>query len=248
MMVPYTSLDWWGALKLLMSLHPGRRRSSFLVTLVMNALILEVHTMTKSNSFPNIVSGQAKKIMDRGGVTADHWHVLGRETVFAAPPYVAISRERIRTGAGVIVDDFYQVELATFSLCVPQIANGEVITLWAYNHGPRRFGLGFPAGFVEPREAPDAACVRELAEETGFAPGVLESLGAYVDNGNQRGSLGHYFVARDCEIVAAPQNDDLERAQVRLMRPEAIDAALVDGQFSVIHHVAAWALARPRLL
>jgi hypothetical protein len=31
------------------------------------------------------------------------------------------------------------------------------------------------------------------------------------------------------------------------LRPDAIDRALAEGQFSVIHHVAAWALARPHL-
>jgi ADP-ribose pyrophosphatase len=180
-------------------------------------------------------------------VTVTAWEVLGREDVFAIPPYVAIARERIKTCSGLVVDDFYQVELATFALCVPQLATGEIITLWQYKHGPRRIGLGFPAGFVEPGEAPDAACKRELREETGYAPGLLETLGDYVDNGNQRGSLGHYFLARDCEIVAVPQTDDLEPIELRLMRPDAIDAALAAGQFSVIHHVAAWALARPRL-
>lgn len=175
------------------------------------------------------------------------WEVLGREEVFAARPYVAIARERIRTGSGLVVDDFYQVELATFALCVPQLASGEIITLWQYKHGPRRYGLGFPAGFVEPAESPDTACTRELREETGYAPATLEALGAYVDNGNQRGSLGHYFLARDCSIVAVPQDDELEPNEIRLMHPDAIDAALADGEFSVVHHVAAWALARPRL-
>jgi ADP-ribose pyrophosphatase len=181
-------------------------------------------------------------------MTDEAWQVLAREEVFAARPYVVVSRERIRTGAGLEVDDFYQVELANFSLCVPQLTTGEIVTLWQYKHGPRRFGLGFPAGFVEPGEAPDAACRRELLEETGYAPGTLELLGDYVDNGNQRGSLGHYFAARECTHLATPQADDLEPLEIRLMRPSAIDAALADGQFSVIHHVAAWALARSKFV
>ena len=180
-------------------------------------------------------------------MTVGRWEVLGREEVFAARPYVAIAREQIRTGSGLVVDDFYQVELATFALCVPQLASGEIITLWQYKHGPRRHGLGFPAGFVESSEAPDIACKRELREETGYAPATLETLGTYVDNGNQRGSLGHYFLARDCSIVAAPHDDELEPIEIRLMHPDAIDAALANGEFSVVHHVAAWALARPRL-
>ena len=118
---------------------------------------------------------------------------------------------------------------------------------WEYKHGARRFGLGFPAGFVEHDETPDSACARELTEETGYRAGHLQALGSYVDNGNQRGSMGHYFLARDCRQVAEPIVDAFEAGEVRLLRPDAIDRALAEGQFSVIHHVAAWALARPHL-
>ncbi len=176
------------------------------------------------------------------------WQVLRRTPLFAAEPYVSVACEQVRTTSGVVIDDFYQVELATFALCVPQLPSGEIVTFWEYKHGPRRFGLGFPAGFVEKDEAPDSACVRELREETGFVPGTIQALGSYVDNGNQRGSLGHYFLARDCQHVAEPVIDALEIAEIRLMQPAAIDRALANGQFSVIHHVAAWALARPHLI
>jgi ADP-ribose pyrophosphatase len=180
-------------------------------------------------------------------MTDKGWAILAREEVFAVRPYAVVSRERIRTDAGVVVDDFYEVALADFAVCVPQLATGEIVTLWQYKHGPRRFGLGFPAGFIDPGEAPDAACRRELLEETGYAPCRLDDLGSYVDNGNQRGSFGHYFFAAGCSRVTTPQPDDLETIEIRLMQPAAIDAALAQGQFSVIHHVAAWALARPRI-
>lgn len=175
------------------------------------------------------------------------WTVLGSEELFAVRPYVVVTRERVRTSRGEEVDDFYRVDLAPFVVCVPQTSNGEIVTLWSYKHGPRRWGLSFPAGFLSLEEAPDVACRRELVEEAGYAATELLHLGAFVDNGNQRGSLGNYFAARDCKLVAAPDSGDLEEIEVRLMSPHAIDRALQAGDIPVIHHVAAWGLARDRL-
>src|SRR3569623_152837 len=72
---------------------------------------------------------------------SDAWTVLDRTELFSAEPYVSIARERVRTVSGAVIDDFYRVELATFALCVPQLASGEIVTLWEYKHGARRLGI-----------------------------------------------------------------------------------------------------------
>jgi ADP-ribose pyrophosphatase len=172
------------------------------------------------------------------------WIVLDAEEIFAARPHVVVTRERVRTSRGEVVDDFYRVDLAPFVVCVPQLPGGEIVTLWSYKHGPRRWGMSFPAGYLADGEAAEAACRRELVEETGYAAGALVGLGAFVDNGNQRGALGSYYLARDCRYVTAPDAGDLEDMEVRLMTPDAIDTALERGDMPVIHHVAAWGLAR----
>ncbi len=176
----------------------------------------------------------------------EHWTVLAEEEVFAARPYVVVTRERIRTGSGQEVDDFYRVDLAPFVVCVPQTDTGEIVTVWSYKHGPGRWGLSFPAGYGGEGEAAAETCRRELLEETGYA-GTLVHLGEFIDNGNQRGSVGNYYLAGACRRVAEPNSGDLEQMEIRLMRPEEIDAALDAGEIPVIHHVAAWGLARRHL-
>ena len=48
------------------------------------------------------------------------WTVLGSEELLHAPPYVTVTRERVRTESGAEISDFYRVDLAPFVVCVPQ--------------------------------------------------------------------------------------------------------------------------------
>lgn len=175
------------------------------------------------------------------------WKIIRRKTRFSATPYVVVSQEHVLTHKKIEVEDFYRVELAPFSVCVPQLVDGGVVTLWQYKHGPRRYGLSFPAGYIEIGENAQEACARELLEETGCTARKWRHLGEYVDNGNQQGSVGNYFFAQGCEIVAEPSGDDLEDMEIRILSISEIDTALAQGEINIIHHVAAWGLARPLL-
>lgn len=172
------------------------------------------------------------------------WTTLSREVAFDATPYLRVVREVVEVAPGKIIDDFWQVELRSFVVVVPVSADGLVTTMSGYRHGPRRVCLSLPGGFVDAGETPEHAASRELLEETGLRPGILYALGDYVDNGNQRGGFGHYFLALECAPAAGRTSDPTEEAVLARMSVEEVDAALGDGRFGVIHHVAGWCLAR----
>ena len=181
------------------------------------------------------------------GSSRDRWTVLGERVLLSCPPYVTVTRQTVRTTSGQEIDDYYRVDLASFAVCVPVLADGGVVTLWQYKHGPQAYGLSFPAGYLDQGEEPLAACQRELAEETGLAGKAWQHLGSFVDNGNQRGSLGHFYLATGCTFAGEPDHGDLEEMELRVMRPAEIDAALAAGQIQILHHAAAWSLARAAL-
>lgn len=172
------------------------------------------------------------------------WTVLSRTLAFDASPHVRVFREEVEVAPGHVVPDFWQVDLRTFAAVVPVMADGRVMTMTGYRHGPRRVCLSFPGGFLDPGEAPEEAALRELAEEAGIAPARLIRLGDFVDNGNQRGGHGHYFLAIGCQPAAGRRDDATEVAHLALMSPQEVDSALDRGDFGVIHHVAGWCLAR----
>ncbi len=109
------------------------------------------------------------------------WAVSTRSggVVLDRPPYVCVTQERVRTDSGVEIDDYYRVLLPEFAVCVPITLEGMVVTLWQYKHRPKAYSLTLPAGFVEPGEAPDITCRRELLEETGHVAVALTSLGNF---------------------------------------------------------------------
>ena len=188
-----------------------------------------------------------------------NWATLSQETIFSAPPYVEVVKQKVDISGGgdsdgadgegaKIIDDFYQVHLRPFAAIVPVLENGEVMTIAQYKHGLGRVSLTFPAGFVDPGEPPEQACHRELREETGLEVGRLVHLGEFVDNGNQRGCVGNFYLGVSCRQVSEPDAGDLEDMMLNPMSPEAIDLALINGDIGLTHHAAVWALARMRWL
>ncbi len=172
------------------------------------------------------------------------WRTVSETVIFEAKPYVRLTKQAVEIGDGRVVEDFYQVRLSPFVITVPQLEGGSILMIRQYKHGPGRVSLTFPAGFVEEGEEPLAACSRELIEETGLEARSAEHLGEFVDNGNQGGCLGNYFIHRDCRRLCEPASGDLEEMKLVEMAVEEVDAAVFDGRVAIMHHAAAWSMAR----
>lgn len=171
-----------------------------------------------------------------------NWKTLSSKSLLSRPPFLEITQEQVEVRPGQVIDDFYQVTLMDFALTIPFLEDGRVRLIRQYKHGPRREVLAFPAGHVDPGEAPMPAAERELKEETGLEPDRLTYLGSYVDNGNQRVCTGHFYVAHGCRQISEPDPGDLEDFAYETLTEAEVDAAMRDGAFGVMHHVAAWGL------
>lgn len=173
-----------------------------------------------------------------------NWKTVDESIVFDAPPYLKVLKQTVEIPDGSHIDDFYQVHLRNFVVVVPLLQNGKILTIRQYKHGPGRVSLTFPAGFIDDGENPAEACVRELVEETGYEASSLVQLGEFVDNGNQRGCIGHYFFAADCVKVKEPNSGDLEEMSIEERSVCEVDQALKSGDISIIHHASVWSMAR----
>ena len=172
------------------------------------------------------------------------WKTIHEDTVFDADPYLKVVKQVVELPDGLQVNDFYQVHLRSFVVVVPVLLNGKILTIRQYKHGPGKVSLTFPAGFQDDGEAPTDAVRRELLEETGYKAGSLTHLGEFVDNGNQRGCIGNFFIAHHCDQIAEPDSGDLEEMLLEEVDVSTIDHAMQTGDIPILHHASAWAMAR----
>lgn len=176
------------------------------------------------------------------------WQVLEREQLLLRPRMTVV-RETVRLPDGRIISDYDVIEMGRASVIAASRPDGSVILLRTYKHGARRGGLGFPGGGVEPDESDLAAAQRELREETGYVSSHWQALGDYPVHTNQ--GCGHiaYFAAFDCQQLAEVIVDDLEAHEFVYATRADIQAAVANGSFLALGHVALaalWlALARP---
>jgi ADP-ribose pyrophosphatase len=132
-----------------------------------------------------------------------------------------------------------------FVKVLPVTREGDVVFVRQYRHALGRTTLELPAGGLHRGEEPEAAARRELAEETGLAPGTLEHLGTFNTSPGRISERGWVFLATDCvPDPAAVQDEPTEPVHVPLA--EAFD--LIGGEVADAASTIALLLARDRLL
>lgn len=95
---------------------------------------------------------------------------------------------------------------------VPFLDDGRVLLIRQYRHAAGGYLLEVPAGKLDPGEAPEGCAARELEEETGYAAGRIEKLGAIWPSPGFTDEKIHLFAAHA-----------LRRAEQRLEDDEVIE-------------------------
>lgn len=94
--------------------------------------------------------------------------------------------------------DWYYTDTPPSVMIVPVTADGNLVLVRQYRHNLKAHVLEFPAGTVSDGEQPEAAALRELEEETGYAladGATLRPTGAYYSLPSETNKYTHVFVA-----------------------------------------------------
>ena len=139
--------------------------------------------------------------------------------------------ERARSPRTDAVNEFYILESAGWVNVIPITPSGDVVMIRQYRHGTHKVTLEIPGGLVE-EEDPQAAAVRELAEETGYEGTAVSLLGCVSPNPALFNNLcSTYLVegARKARSLSLDSSEDIEVELVPVTRiPSLIAAGSID--------------------
>lgn len=171
------------------------------------------------------------------------WKTIARREALDQRPWLRVWLEDVVLPDGRIISDFSTLEMPDYVVIVAVTTDGLIVTERNYKHGPRKIGLHLPAGYLESGEEPLLAAQRELREETGYAAQDWQPLGSFVIDGNRGGGTGHFFLAREAQIVALPDSGDLEEIAVMLFPIDRLIEATRTGEINIVSIAAAIGLA-----
>lgn len=156
-----------------------------------------------------------------------------------------VARLRLPNGA---VGDWDCVRHPGGAMAVPVMADGRFVLVRQYRFVAEGRLLEFPAGTVEPNEAPAVTIRREIEEETGYRAHQWQTLGEFFLAPGYSDEVIYAFLAQDLEkLEMPPAQDEDEDIEVVLMTAEELESAIRAGEPIDGKSIAGFYMALPFL-
>ena len=150
-----------------------------------------------------------------------------------------LRKDTIELTNGAVIDDYYVRETGGFSSIFALTSDQRVVLVRQFKYGIGRIVLELPSGFIDAGETPEAAAVRELAEETGYIPESVDHIRTLVPDPTNSTTLMHLFLARGARHRLAQDLDVTEDIEVELATVPQLHEKVRNGEIESATQVAA---------
>lgn len=173
------------------------------------------------------------------------WRTLRSKTV-DANPYWSYLRDDYTLPDGR-EGTYYYVHSPGSVLTVPLLSDGRLVLVSQYRYLNRRQGLEFPGGGHKGNDVL-ASARAELQEETGYVAEHWQPLGGFNPCKGITDEWCSVFLARGLTCVPLNLDDPFEVTTVQTLDPVQIDERIESGEIWCGMTIAAWSLARGKIL
>lgn len=165
-------------------------------------------------------------------------------TVYETPWFKLEQAEVEKTVDGSSFTYTY-LSVAPSVMVVPIDGDGRIVIVRQYRYPTRRYSYELPGG-GSGGDAPEAAALRELEEETGYRAASIEKLGEFVTYCGLADEICHVFLATD--LTQGEQRlEKSEDITVHTVTYSELLEMIAQGEFCDGMGLAALHLARTRL-
>lgn len=172
----------------------------------------------------------------------DQWpKVLARRTT-SLSRWIRLIERDVEFSAGSTAETYYALAQADYVSIVAVTPAGQIPIVRQYRPALEAFTWELPAGLVDPGEDAQAACRRELLEETGFAARSVRLLStASPDTGRLSNKIHSFYVQTGERLENFAPEPGMT---VNLLAPERLAYLVKQGDFVSHIHLGALMFAQ----
>jgi ADP-ribose pyrophosphatase len=133
------------------------------------------------------------------------------------------------------------------SMVVPVDRDGRILLVRQYRYTGDRDSIEFPCGGLKDGATYEGTAKDEMVEETGFLPGEIVLAGSFNPCNGLLDEICQVYIARDLSYVGA-RPDETENFELLRLTTDEVDAYIQDGTIWDGMTLAAWTIAKSKLV
>ncbi|RYY97675.1 MAG: NUDIX hydrolase [Chitinophagaceae bacterium] len=166
----------------------------------------------------------------------EKWKVLESKYLHRKD-WLTIREDKCEMPNGNLIPAFYVNEYPDWVNAFALTKEGKVLMVRQYRHGIDSIETELPGGVAEEGESMEAACRREVLEETGYHFENFKLLGRVSANPSTTNNFTHFFLATGGEKVADQKLDHSEELEVLEWTIDEVKAFVRENKMMQSLHV-----------